>query len=613
MQHNSLALAISIALTSSPLLAADLEEQNLERVVVVSSRVAMPIREVATSVSVVTAEQIQDRGYANLADVLKAQPSVGVTNSGGAGSTTALRIRGEEGYRTLVRVDGVDISDPTGTQVQPQLGHLQSANISRVEILRGSQGMAYGADAGGVINIESGGYTDSVAGSVSAEYGRYDTRNISADVGGSQQQLDYYLALADYSTDGFNSRLSDNANPDNDGYDNTTVHARLGYKVNEQISVGLVARNNKGNGEFDSCGSGASASNNCDSNFEQRNVRASVNYSGVSSEHEFAFTKTNVERENFKDLVTSYFTKGSAERFEYLGHSNFNPDTRIIYGFDWEQESITSAEQSRTQKGYYLEYQSELLKDFFITAGARHDDNEDFGEHTSYRLSGAYIWALGEDELKLRSAYGTGFRAPSLYEIEYNRGPWAYAPASETNLKEETTKGYEVALEYTLASGTQLQVVYFDQKITDGIDFDLATYSGYLQVLGEARSKGIELIGDIVLGKHAGVTFNYTYNDAIDTEGEIRSRRPKHLANIGTYVQLNNIRLSANARLVRDFVDNGTPMDDYQVLDISGRYSVNNELTVFARIENAFNKDYQDLTAYRTSGSAAYAGLKYQF
>ncbi|MDU0356022.1 TonB-dependent receptor plug domain-containing protein [Paraglaciecola aquimarina] len=83
--------------------------------------------------SLVTQEDIEARGYANLADVLKTQPAIGVTNSGGAGSSTSLRVRGEEGYRTLVRIDGVDISDPTGTQVQPQLGHLQAANVSRVK------------------------------------------------------------------------------------------------------------------------------------------------------------------------------------------------------------------------------------------------------------------------------------------------------------------------------------------------------------------------------------------------------------------------------------------------------------------------------------------------
>jgi vitamin B12 transporter len=116
MKYTSLALAISSALFAYPIFAQETNEENeIEKLVVVSSRVAMPLREIATSVSLVTQQDIDARGYANLTDVLKTQPSISASNSGGIGSTTALRVRGEEGYRTLVRIDGVDISDPTGT------------------------------------------------------------------------------------------------------------------------------------------------------------------------------------------------------------------------------------------------------------------------------------------------------------------------------------------------------------------------------------------------------------------------------------------------------------------------------------------------------------------
>ncbi|WP_340678348.1 TonB-dependent receptor [Paraglaciecola sp.] len=618
MQHHSLALAVSLALSASPVLAEQNEVQNnttpdIDHMVVVSSRIAMPLREIATSVSIITQQDIEDRGYASLADVLKAQPSIGVNSSGGAGSTTALRIRGEEGYRTLVRIDGVDISDPTGTQIQTQIGHLQSANLSRVEILRGSQGMAYGADAGGVINITSGSYNGETQGSVAAEYGRYNTTNLNADVGGLHNDFDYYLSASDYSTDGFNSRLSDNLTPDKDGYDNTTIHARVGYQVSDALKLGLVLRNNDGKGEYDGCGFRSTASHDCQSDFEQSNVRLSADYVTGNSVHEFSYAKTLVERQNFNQSVTDYYTKGTTENAEYLGHTAVTNDTTIIYGLDWEQQSITSAQQSRIQRGLYLEVQSEVLSNWFVTAGVRHDDNEDFGRHNSVRISSAYIWTIDGNELKLRGAYGTGFRAPSLYEVQYNRGPYASAPASTTNLQEETTKGYEAGIVYTLSSGSNFEITYFDQKITDGIEFDLVSRSGYLQSLGEAHSKGVELIGDLVLSSNLGLTFNYTYNDTQDTDGDIRNRRPRHLANIGMYYQLDKLRLSANGRSVHHFVDGSVPMKGYEVLDISARYNINDDLSVLGRIENAFDTQYQDLTTYYTSGAAVHAGIKYQF
>src|SRR5690625_5376806 len=62
------------------------------------------------------------------------------------GKVTSLSVRGEAGYRTLIRVDGVDISDPTGPQVSSQSNHLLNASVTRVALLRGPQGLMYGAE-----------------------------------------------------------------------------------------------------------------------------------------------------------------------------------------------------------------------------------------------------------------------------------------------------------------------------------------------------------------------------------------------------------------------------------------------------------------------------------
>jgi vitamin B12 transporter len=614
MQHRPLAIAISLALAASPAIAQtpDTSNNNLERMVVVSSRVAMPIREVATSVSVLTREEIETRGYANLADVLRTEPSVTVTSAGSAGSTTSLRIRGEEGYRTLVRIDGVEVSDPTGTQVGPNFGQIQSSNVNRVEILRGTQGLMYGADAGGVINIQSAAGVGAPSGNLSAEYGRYNATNLAADVGGSSNKFDYYVAASDYSTDGFNSRVTTLENQDNDGYDNTTLHTRLGYQATDALKLSLVARNTDGDGEYDYCYGSTGYVNDCNTKYDQTDVRLSANYETSRSQHEFSLAKTFIERNYFTEGVSSYDTKGTIERAEYLGSTELSDNTNVVYGIDWEQEEITSNDDKRIQRGYYLELQSELLTNWFVTAGVRHDDNEDFGEHTSYRISSAYIVPVGENELKFRGAYGTGFRAPSLSEIAYNTGAYAFAPASETDLKEETTKGYEVGLTYTLASGAQFEATYFDQKIDDSIYFDLATYSGYLQDIGQSSSKGIELIADIVITNAIGVSANYTYNDTEDTDGDQRTRRPRNSGSVSVYYDNNTWKIAASVRSVHDTVDSEL-LDGYEVVDLSAKYHVNDALSFSGRVENAFDTNYEDISNYNTSGAAAYMGVQYQF
>ncbi|WP_158971125.1 TonB-dependent siderophore receptor [Paraglaciecola sp. L3A3] len=617
MKHTSLATAITLALTATSAFAepAQSDEKSIEKIVVVSSRVAMPLREVATSVSLVTQADIEARGYANLAEVLKTQPAISMTSSGGAGSSTSLRVRGEEGYRTLVRIDGVDISDPTGTQVEPKLGHMQASNISRVEILRGSQGLAYGADAGGVINVHSAEYTEQLAGRVSAEAGRYDSTNLVGDIGGRTDKFSYYIAGSSFQTDGFDAR-TDDASGDLDGYENNTIHTRLGYQVSEQLSLKLVARNTQGEGEFDHCGFGATASDDCQSEFAQTNLRTSVNYVTGSSEHEFSYAKTLIERENFNQNVSSYLAKGATEKVEYLAHSELNDTHTLVYGADWEKEAITSAQQYRHNRGAFVEYQSELVSNLFVTAGLRYDDNDDFGEHTTYRVSSAYIWAIDSNELKLRGAYGTGFRAPSLFEVNYNRRPEALPSAANTPLKEEQTQGYEIGIEFLTETDSRFEVVYFDQEIEDSITytFDSVTYAdGYIQDIGQSESKGVELIAEIKLGKGWSVDANYTYNEAEDTAGNQRRRRPRNIANLGANYQLDKLTFTANIRVIKDAVDAGVPLENYEILDISAKYQVNPQLSVYARVENLFDAHYQDISDYNTSGESPYLGLRYQF
>ena len=137
--------------------------------------------------------------------ILRTQPGIGVSNQGGTGGVTSLRIRGEENYRTRFFLDGMDISDSSSPQTTARVEQLLSSGIARVEILRGPQGLIYGADAGGVVNITTAAPTEGVSGDVSAEGGRFGTRQFAGAVNGGNGTLDFSLSAADFETDGFNA------------------------------------------------------------------------------------------------------------------------------------------------------------------------------------------------------------------------------------------------------------------------------------------------------------------------------------------------------------------------------------------------------------------------
>ncbi len=619
MKHlKVLPLALACGLSSSLSLAAD---SYLEELVITSSRVETPLREVGTSMSVINAEDIKLSGFTSLADILRSQPSIAVSNSGGIGKQSALRIRGEESYRTQVRIDGVEISDPTGTQVTPQIQHLLSSQINRVEILRGPQGLMYGADAGGVINISTKTIDSGTEGSVSLETGRYGTQQISGHFAAAIEKADLYVSYSDLETDGFNTSVKDTAVQDTDGYENTTLHFRGSYAVNEQLSLSLVARDVEGSSEYDNCFS--STPFNCTSGYDESVVRLAADVKGEVLTHSFSVSEADIQRQNFSAGNSTFYTEGTLKRAEYLGSYQLESG-RFVYGLDWKEEDIVAnsgVASKRDQLGYYAEYQTSIDDLWYITAGVRYDDNSDFGKHTSYRTTLARLVSLDNGAtLKYKAAYGTGFRAPSLSEIAYNFGPFAWGPADGLALGEETSKGLDVGVEYHGANGTRFELVYFDQTIEDEIYYDLISYTGYLQAIGESESKGLEFSFDTQLNANLILTANYTYNKTEDFEGENRIRRPKQLGNLGLSYHSDDeaLRLSASYRIAKDaensvFGVGIVPLEDYGVLQLSASYQLLPSTELYGRIENAGNERYEEITGFNVSGSALYAGVRVQF
>lgn len=574
----------------------------------------MPLRQIGTSVSRLDAEDISERGFVALAEVLRTLPGIGVSNSGGLGQGTSLRIRGEEGYRTLVLIDGMDISDPTPPQVSPRIQHLTSAGVDSVEVLRGPQGMIYGADAGGVVSILTPQAAEGLQSSVQVNGGRYGTEQAFADVACNAGPMDFYISGNRLESDGFNAQVEDTVLRDDDGYENTTLHSRVGWDIGDEWRLQAVLRDVSATTEYDGCGW---AVHECQGRFDQRSARLSMDYSGQRVDHGFAIQQSKLESEDFAAGSMSFGAKGETSKVEYLGSVVLNDSASLIFGVDHKEEQIESGAEdlSRDQIGYYAEYQGRYFDRLFLTAGLRQDDNDDFGRHRSYRVSTAYLLPMGNDVLKLKASASNGFRAPSLYELSYNAGPWAYAPAAGVELSEEQSRGFDAGIEYFLGQHTQLEIVYFEQAIEDEIFFDSLLWSGYLQASGENESEGVEFSGQHRSSELWSLSANFTYNGTETTTGDLRIGRPKQLANarFALYplpdLSLHlNWRASRNARAV-----GGRKLDDYEVFDLGASYAPLSSVSLFARVENLLGEDYQEVLGYNTSGRAGYVGARFSF
>ena len=603
-------------------LAQDHGQGDLEEVVVTSSRIEMPLSRIGTSISVIDGAEIELRGYSSLTDVLRTQPGIAVSGSGGVGKVTTLRVRGEEGFRTLVVVDGIKLADPTAPQVGPSVDHLlTTGDLERVEVLRGTQGFIYGADAGGVINVMSRTGQGPVGGRLGIEYGAYDTRALEGRVSGGSEKADYSFSIKDLQSEGFNAQTADTILRDDDGYENTTVHAKLGWNATENLRLQLVAHDIDARSQFDGCGFPTSF--DCVGTSQQTTYRISADLDAGNFANSFALSNLDVATASFADGIESFASDGALARAEYMGSYKPTALTTFVYGLESQREAIESEPETSTrrQDGYYFEYQGQLTERFFMSAGARYDVNEDFGSHRSGRVTIAYLRALGQGgSVKYRASIGSGFRAPSLFEIAYARGGFAFPPASELRLSEETSTGYDLGVDFGTADGASFALTYFKQRIENEIYFDLTAFSGYLQASGQSESRGLEAIAVAPIGARWQLLANFTYNDTSDIEGRQRIRRPQLFGNVGfRYASTSErVRLIANYRLARDTVDEvfglgRLRLDDYGVFDVGATVTVSPLLELYARVENLTDEQYEEIAGFRTPGRIVVGGGRLNF
>ena len=361
----------------------------LDEIVVTSSMIPTPRRQIGTAVSVMDAAEIELRGYASLADLLRTLPSISVSNAGGAGKVTTLRIRGEDAFRTMLIVDGVKTVDPSATQVTPAFDSLMiTEDLARVEVLRGPQGFIYGADAGGVVNVLTRRGRGPATGRINIESGTYGTRRTAASLAGGNEQGDYFVSATRFSTDGFNSQTADTLLQDADGAHNTTLHAKLGWEPTEQLRLQLVAHDVDASTQFDGCFSPSSfaTTNDCVGTTRQTTYKLSADQSAGDFTNAVGLSDVAIARDNFADGASAFGTRGELARLEYTGSFKSAPTRTFVYGVDLQRERVTSGQASkRDQDGYYFEYQGQFGDRLFVSAGARHDAADGFDGHTSSR------------------------------------------------------------------------------------------------------------------------------------------------------------------------------------------------------------------------------------
>jgi len=220
---------LALSLLSFAIVSTVNAEDALEETNVTAYKIPVAASDVGTTSITLDGEMLEQQGIEFVADALRKVPSIAVSSSGGHGSYTQIRIRGQEANHTLVLIDGIRLSDPVTGGVD--LANLKTAGIAKIEILLGAQSMMHGADAiGGVINIITHYPEDGVNGLLSTGVGSHNTKTNNLSISAGTEHVFASAAISSYSTDGISAGSEHNGNTEEDPYDSKSAHLTAGIK-----------------------------------------------------------------------------------------------------------------------------------------------------------------------------------------------------------------------------------------------------------------------------------------------------------------------------------------------------------------------------------------------
>lgn len=599
----------------------------LPETVVTATRTETPSRQIGSSITVVTGEELEHRQVRFVGDALRQVPGASVNRTSGFGSSTDVRLRGAEANQTLVLIDGVKVNDPALSS-QFNFGNLLTSDIDRIEVLRGPQSVLYGSDAiGGVVNIITKRGEAGPKVRASAEYGSFDTFHSTTSLSGGGKLYDFALNGTFLRTDGISAASEANGNTEKDGNRNKTLRGRFGVRPSDAVELSFNGRWQRANVDTDAFTTIAEDDGSF-TNSTERFGKAEAKFSFFDKrwEHIFSGALFDNKLESDGGAFGGASTHGDRRTLQY--QTNFSVDTpafadaahTFTLGVDSDRERVrtnsafSAIDRSLKTTSTYGLYQIGLWDRLFLTGGGRYDGNDFFADATTFRLTGALLFP--ETGSKLHASGGTAVKNPTVFELFGFSSTFSGNP----DLTPETSEGFDLGIEQSLLGGKLVgDITFFHNRIDDLI---IGFGNTAVNQEGATKISGIELSGqaEVMDGLSLGAT--YTWMTTRDADGVELVRRPKHAASLtANYGFLEKKRANINVALIFNGQQQDVAfgplrrvvLDDYLLLNVAGSYRINDYVELFARGENLLDQEYQEVFSFGTPGIAAYGGLRISF
>ena len=255
-------------------------------------------------------------------------------------------------------------------------------------------------------------------------------------------------------------------------------------------------------------------------------------------------------------------------------------------------------------KSIFAEIAAKPIENVTLTFGVRHDDHQIFGGHTTFRITGN--WQIPKTGTTFRANWGEGFKAPTLFQL--------FSSFGDPTLQPETSTGWEIGLEQNIIKDrATVSVTYFQRKNNNLIDFSLISFT-FANIL-QTRAKGVEVVFEAKFTDKLSLSGNFTHLDATNTlTGLALSRRPKNIFNASVvFDATDRLSISGGINATSRQIDGFAVLSPFKVIDLRASYKVSDQISLFGRIENAFDEQYQEVTGFGTPGISAYGGVRGSF
>jgi vitamin B12 transporter len=585
-----------------------------------------PQPETATvsQVDVVTAEQIDHLQQQMLAPTLATQSGATLARLGPYGGVTSFFLDGGNSDFTKFLVDGVPMNQPGGAI---DLSNLDVVNLDKIEVVHGASSALYGSDSlTGVVQLFTHrGDTRTPIISLEGDGGTFGTGRGIAQISGLLGRFDYSAAGSYFSTEGQGVY---------DAFKNTGLSGNFGYKINDANQIRLVIRSD--NSYADQPGQTLLEPPAIGQNARLLDVFATVSWdSNFAPNWENHLAGTEAYNRGYyapyADL-NQFNRAGFNDQLTYLFH---NGGATLGYAYEVENGRPDGPNVRRNNMAGYSEVHYNFTPRFNVIVGGRAEDNAQFGTRVVPRVGGSYTLRYGGDTIgatRVRASYGEGIKESSFSQ-EFSGDPCF--PGNPL-LDPERSKTFGAGIEQLFASNrVRFTLDYFHNDFYDIVSFTSGPItptcpygSGTYYNTDKARAYGANSTIQAKVTSWLNIVGNYSYDnsrvlvspnayDPSELPGNRLFLRPLNSANLifnakfrktnwnlaGTYV---------GRRTDSDFLGLGyTSTPSYVRWDFATVLPIHYGFGITARVENLFDKQYQDAIGYPALGRSYLLGMRY--